>query len=72
MALDDDGHGAERIIFPVRGREGELYGYTGRAIDEDVQPRIRDYYGLPKRACLLGLDALLGNQRTIFRDHGGT
>ena len=50
----DDGHGAERIVFAVRGTEGELYGYTGRATDPEVNPRIRDYYGLPKRACLLG------------------
>lgn len=52
----DDGHGVERIVFPVRGLEGELYGYTGRAIDPDVEPRIRDYYGLNKRQCLLGID----------------
>ena len=57
----DDGHGAERIIFPVRGRQGELYGYTGRAVDPEVNPRIRDYYGLPKRACLLGLDAFIND-----------
>jgi hypothetical protein len=53
----DDGHGAERIVFAVRGIEGELHGYTGRATDDEVNPRIRDYYGLPKRACLLGIHA---------------
>ncbi len=53
---EDDGHGVERIIFPVRGFGGVLYGYTGRATDNDVEPRIRDYYGLPKRACLLGVE----------------
>jgi hypothetical protein len=43
-----------RILFPVRGRRGELYGYSGRAIDPDTQPKIRDYYGLPKRQLILG------------------
>lgn len=54
----DDGHGDRRVIFPVRGPHQELYGYTGRAIFPDVVPRIRDYYGLPKRACLLGIHAV--------------
>jgi len=58
----DDGHGAERIVFAVRGPEGELYGYTGRATDDEVNPRIRDYYGLPKRACLLGIHAFNANR----------
>lgn len=53
---EDDGHGVERIIFSVRGFGGALYGYTGRATDNEINPRIRDYYGLPKRACLLGAD----------------
>jgi Toprim-like len=55
---EDDGHGVERIIFSVRGFGGPLYGYTGRATDDTVNPRIRDYYGLPKRACLLGADRI--------------
>jgi hypothetical protein len=64
---EDDGHGAARIIFPVRGPEGELYGYTGRAIDDNVNPRIRDYYGLPKRACLLGIHALSSRETAFSR-----
>lgn len=61
MVDEDDGHGAERIVFPVRGFGSKaLYGYTGRATDDGVVPRIRDYYGLPKRACLLGMDRVHG------------
>jgi DNA primase len=43
-----------RVMFPVRGRHGELYGYTSRGISDDVQPKIRDYHGLPKRHLILG------------------
>lgn len=50
----DDGHGADRILFPVYSHQEQLYGFTGRAISEDVEPRIRDYHGLPKRFLLLG------------------
>lgn len=50
----DDGSGTERIIFPVRDLNGGLYGFSGRALDPEVEPRIRDYYGLPKRSLLLG------------------
>jgi hypothetical protein len=45
-----------RILFPVRGRAGELYGFTGRTIDESVKPKVRDYAGLPKRALMLGAE----------------
>jgi hypothetical protein len=64
---DDDGHGAERIVFPVRGYGSTaLYGYTGRATDDEVNPRIRDYYGLPKRACLLGMNLVPGRKLIIL------
>ncbi len=43
-----------RITFPVKGRDGELYGYTGRGINNEVQPKVRDYHGLPKRHLILG------------------
>jgi len=43
-----------RIMFPVRDRGGRLYGHTGRAVDHDRQPKIRDYHGLPKRHLILG------------------
>lgn len=50
----DDGHGEERILFPVFGGNGDLYGFTGRAVRDNVEPRIRDYHGLPKKNVLLG------------------
>ena len=43
-----------RIVFPVRGREGELYGFTGRAIHPSIEPKVRDYFKLPKRHLILG------------------
>jgi hypothetical protein len=43
-----------RIVFPVRHVDGQLYGFTGRAVSEDVQPKVRDYGGLPKRNLILG------------------
>lgn len=55
-----------RIMFPVRGRRQELYGFSGRTIlpkshwpktrgDERPYGKIKDYYGLKKRKLLLGL-----------------
>ena len=49
-----------RVTFPVRDHEGRLFGFSGRTVlDEDAYPkknypRIRDYYGLPKRMMMLG------------------
>jgi hypothetical protein len=54
----DDGHGVERVLFPVFDFSGGFYGYTGRATDGSVDPRVRDYYGLPKRHLLLGANHL--------------
>ncbi len=52
----------QRIIFPVRGRGKELYGFTGRSILTPENylyknyPKIRDYHGLPKEHLLLGAE----------------
>jgi len=49
-----------RVTFPVRDHDGLLYGFTGRTVLEEADypkktyPRIRDYYGLPKRSLILG------------------
>jgi len=43
-----------RIVFPVRGRGGELYGFSGRSIFPRAQPKVRDYVGLPKKHLILG------------------
>jgi hypothetical protein len=49
-----DSSGVERIMFPVYGPDGLLYGFSGRAIHEGVIPKVKDYHGLPKRKLLLG------------------
>lgn len=59
LVYDEHHHEREverRILFPVRGRAGELYGFTGRAIDKETKPKVRDYMGLPKRALMLGAE----------------
>ena len=43
----------KRVLFPVKGRDGELYGYSGRAIRDTGHSRHRDY-GFTKELCLLG------------------
>ena len=58
LGFGDDSRGVARIVFPVRGLRGELYGYTGRAVDSEVTPRIRDFHGLRKELLLLGLHTL--------------
>lgn len=54
-----DSQGEERILFPVRGRNGDLYGFTGRATDKRAELKVRDYHGLPKASVLLGLHLIL-------------
>lgn len=51
----EDSQGDERILFPVRDREGRLQGLTGRAVLDKIEPRIRDYHGLQKERSLLGI-----------------
>lgn len=42
-----------RIVFPVKGAAGELYGFSGRAI-WDSKIKVKDYAELPKRWLILG------------------
>lgn len=44
----------DRILFPVCDGKGALYGFTGRAVSKHRIPKVKDYFGLPKRATLLG------------------
>lgn len=51
----DPGDGGEpRIVFPVYGLDGRLYGFSGRAIRPGAKLKVKDYYGLQKRRLLLG------------------
>jgi len=43
-----------RILFPVRGIDGLLYGFSGRATRPTARLKVRDYFGLQKSQCLLG------------------
>lgn len=43
-----------RILFPIRGTDGLLYGYSGRAIYHDAKLKVRDYHGLQKAQNVLG------------------
>jgi DNA primase len=66
LRIDPNNKGAERILFPVRGVDGKLYGFTGRATDDEVTPKVRDYFGLPKRQLLLGAHAINPEQPVIL------
>jgi hypothetical protein len=44
----------QRVLFPVKDKDGALYGWTGRAIHAATEPKVKDYYGLPKRHLILG------------------
>lgn len=57
----EDGH--PRILFPVRGPDGELYGFSGRDVSGKAKLKVRDYSGLKKRLCVLG--AHLVNRREV-------
>lgn len=41
------------ILFPIRDREGALFGFTGRAIYPDAKPKVLDYH-FDKRHFILG------------------
>lgn len=58
LVIDPDDKGHERILFPVFDVGGRFFGYTGRATGDGVEPRIRDYFGLPKRHLLLGAERI--------------
>lgn len=69
IRVDPDNHGVERLLFPVFDHRGGFYGYTGRAI-EDVMPKVRDYYGLPKQHLLLGSHLLPQDAKYIIAVEG--
>lgn len=65
--LFDPGDGGDpRIVFPVFGLDGLLYGFSGRAIEPKAALKVKDYYGLPKRKLLLGAHLLSGADFVIL------
>lgn len=50
----DPEDGQPRILFPVRGYDGLLYGFSGRATRADAKLKVRDYHGLAKAQNVLG------------------
>lgn len=66
-----------RIVFPVRGPDQLLYGFTGRSILRDEHfhlmypkyQKVKDYLGLPKKHLLLGAD-LVDPKLPIFPVEG--
>jgi len=50
----DPADGEARILFPVRGYDGALYGFSGRAVNPNAKLKVRDYAGLQKAMLILG------------------
>ena len=44
----------KRILFPVRGAKGELFGYAGRSYDQSTSFLRHRVYSFTKSLCLLG------------------
>lgn len=61
----DPADGCERILFPVKGIEGLLYGFSGRDTTGRAKLKVRDYAGLEKAKCLLGAH-LIEKERPQF------
>lgn len=60
-----------RILFPVRGADGALYGFSGRDVTGRSPVKVRDYAGLKKAACVLGAHlAAADNPREVLTVEG--
>jgi DNA primase len=55
-----------RILFPVFDTNGDLHGFTGRAINADIEPRVKDYQGLRKRLLLLGGQFIPSSSKVVI------
>lgn len=55
-----------RVVFPVYGRDWNLYGFTGRSIDPGEKIKVRDYKGLPKKHLILGCERWKRNYPVII------
>lgn len=52
-----------RVVFPVRNRQGELVGAVGRAIFDDTEPKYYNMFGFETGLTLGGLHAVEGHPR---------
>lgn len=62
----EDSQGDERILFPVFDRKKRLQGFTGRAVLDTVELRVRDYHGFQKANALLGLHLVNPDDRFVI------
>lgn len=65
LVLDPSNNGVERILFPIRYRDGVLAGFTGRATNDNATPKVRDYHGLKKESVLLGLHLIAKTDKYV-------
>jgi hypothetical protein len=50
--------GSPRILFPIRGADGLLYGFSGRDVSGKARLKVRDYPGLQKAHNILGANLI--------------
>lgn len=61
----DPADGEPRILFPVRGTDGLLYGFSGRATRNTAKLKVRDYCGLSKAQMVLGAHLAIDARRAV-------
>ncbi|MET0465352.1 MAG: hypothetical protein ABW007_19480 [Chitinophagaceae bacterium] len=60
-----------RIMFPLKNRKGELYGFSGRAIHDNAKVKAQDMLEVKKQFCLLGSEHIVeGDRRPIILVEG--
>lgn len=62
----DPADGEPRILFPVRGADGLLYGFSGRATQKTAYLKVRDYHGLKKSSMILGAHLAIDCKRIVL------
>lgn len=56
---------AKRIMFPIRGFTGKLYGWTGRTYDPEGRPKVWNQKGITKANHLLGSEHVSGERPLV-------